>query len=92
MPRRHLKPLSARCHHVEGRMSELWPVTQPPLQEHATRQSQAHPRIHRKAEDSIPQREVAIQAKLNGTKKEIALQKFESAKDPLAIRFVFEMV
>jgi Aromatic acid exporter family member 2 len=47
------------------------------LQEYATHRFHAIPGTIGKPDDSIPQRQVAIQVKLNATKTQIAVQKFE---------------
>ena len=47
------------------------------ISEYATTRMDAIPGTPGKPEDAIPQRQVAIQAKLNATKTQIAVQKFE---------------
>ena len=47
------------------------------VQEYATHRLLAAPGTHGKLEDAIAQRQVAIQVKLNATKAQIAVQKFE---------------
>jgi len=47
------------------------------LQDYANRRLHAAPGTHGKPDEAIPVRQVAIQAKLNATKAQIAVQKFE---------------
>jgi hypothetical protein len=47
------------------------------LQEYAAKRGDSPPGTHGKPDESIPLRQVAIQAKLSATQKQIAVQKFE---------------